>query len=109
MARKSFKRRVSGSPKTFCTIRTCMLHHSSPHAVCEVMGPTRPYDPTWLRNFIAQGTSNDKAFQAAIYAEMMSTGHCLWHAAAVVLGTRCSCALCSNPNDVRYGRMERAA
>ncbi len=86
-----------------------MLHHKEPHAVCEVMGPTKPYDAKWLRNFIAHSTSDDESFRSAIYAEIMRTGHCLWHAAAVVLKTRCSCALCTNPNDVRYGRMERAA
>ena len=86
-----------------CNIRTCMLHHAKPHACCEIMGPTKPYDPTWLRNFIAHGTGLDPAFRAALFDEMMRTGHCLWHAASVIRNTACSCSHCCNPTDVRYG------
>lgn len=100
--RRFHRRRVS-RPQTHCTIRTCLHHTSKPHAFCEIMGPTKPYDPTWLRNFIAHSTSNEPTFRAAIFDRMLSTGEALWHAVAVVLDSPCCCSHCCNPNDERYG------
>lgn len=82
---------------------TCIHGPSVPHTKCEIMGPAiAPYRPDVERN-VANFVVGANADQRRVIVDhIVASGDCILHACAIISGTRCGCAPCSDPSDPRH-------